>query len=165
MKVTFQGDPVEVSGSQPKIGDKAPNVTLKNRKDEAVELSSYFGKTPVVISVVPDVQTRTCELQTKRFSKELDEKEVSLLTVSRNTVEEFNEWNEENDLDLQTLSDSNKEFGEKYGLEIDLDGNKLLTRSVFLIDEEGTIQYVQIVDEVVDEPDYEETLKAIEKNK
>lgn len=165
MKVTFQGDPVEVSGSQPKIGDKAPNVTLKNRKDEEVELSSYFGKTPVVISVVPDVQTRTCELQTKRFSKELDEKEVSLLTVSRNTVEEFNEWNEENDLDLQTLSDSNKEFGEKYGLEIDLDGNKLLTRSVFLIDEEGTIQYVQIVEEVVDEPDYEETLKAIGKNK
>ena len=163
MKVTFQGDPVEVKGTQPKVGDKAPDATLTTRKNEKEKLSHYFGEKPVIISVVPDVETRTCELQTKRFAKELAKKDVVYLTVSRNTVEEFNNWNEENDLDLTTLSDTEKEFGEKYGLEIDLGGDERLARSVFLVDTDNVIQYVQVVEEIADEPDYDETLEAIDK--
>lgn len=163
MKVTFQGDPVEVRGTQPKVGDKAPDATLTTRKNEKENLSHYFGEKPVIISVVPDVETRTCELQTKRFAEELAKKDVVYLTVSRNTVEEFNNWNEENDLDLNTLSDTEKEFGEKYGLAIELGGDERLARSVFLVDTDGVIQYVQVVEEIVDEPDYKEALKALEK--
>ena len=161
MQVTFKGDPLEVKGTQPIVGERAPDATLTNRQGEEVKLSSFFGNQPVVISVVPDVQTRTCELQTKRFSKELAEKDVVYLTVSRNTVDEFNQWNDENDLDLTTLSDTNREFGKAYGLGVDMGGDERLARSVFLVDEEGIIQYVQIVEEIADEPNYEETIEAI----
>lgn len=163
MKVTFKGDRLEVKGKQPNIGDKAPDATLETRQNEEVKLSNYFGDQPVVLSVVPDVLTRTCELQTKRFSTELAEKDVKYLTISRNTVEEFNTWNDENELDLTTLSDTKDEFGDAYGLNIDLGGNERLTRSVFLVDTEGVIQYKQIVPEVADEPDYDEVLEAIDK--
>lgn len=163
MKVTFKGEPVEVKGKQPNLGDKAPDAMLTTRAGEEVKLSSYMGEKTVVISVVPDVLTRTCELQTKRFASELDKKDVIYLTVSRNTVEEFNSWNEENDLDLMTLSDTKGEFGDAYGLTIDLGGNERLTRAVFLVDTEGVIQYKQIVPEIVDEPNYEEVLEAIDK--
>ena len=61
-----------------------------------------------------------------------------------------------------TLSDDDGEFGKAYGLEIDLGGNERLARAVFLIDTEGTIQYKQIVPEVADEPNYDETQAAIE---
>lgn len=161
MQVTFQGEPLEVKGTQPKVGDKAPNAKLTTRKGEEVELSSYFGDRTVVLSVVPDVETRTCELQTKRFSDELAEQDVVYLTVSRNTVDEFNNWNKENDLDLMTLSDTNGEFGREYGLGIDLGGDERLARSVFLVDTDSVIRYVQIVEEVADEPNYDETLEAI----
>lgn len=162
MEVKFQGEPLEVKGKQPNIGDKAPDAKLTTRQNEEVMLSSYFGDEIVVLSVVPDVLTRTCELQTKRFSKELAEKNVKYLTVSRNTVDEFNNWNDENSLDLATLSDTKEEFGEAYGLEISLGGNERLTRSVFLVDKEGKIQYKQIVSEVSNEPDYKDVLKAID---
>src|SRR5699024_11832861 len=55
------------------------------------------------------------------FSKELAKKDVVYLTVSRNTVDEFNQWNDENDLDLTTLSDTKHEFGKAYGLGVDID--------------------------------------------
>src|SRR5699024_3815500 len=104
MQVTFKGEPLEVKGTQPIVGERAPDATLTTRKGYNVKLSSYFGNQPVVVSVVDDVQTRNCELQTKRFSKELAKKDVVYLTVSRNTVDEFNQWNDEDDLDLTTLS-------------------------------------------------------------
>lgn len=161
MQVTFQGDPVEIKGTQPNVGDQAPDATLTTRQGDDVKLASYFGDQAVVVSVVPDVQTRTCELQTKNFADKLAEQDVKFLTVSRNTVDEFNTWNEENDLDLTTLSDTKGEFGDAYGLEIDLGDDERLARSVFLVDTDGVIQYVQIVEEIADEPDYDETLEAI----
>lgn len=161
MQVTFKGEPLEVKGTQPKVGDKAPNATVTNRRGEEVQLSSFIGDQTVVLSVVPDVQTRTCELQTKSFAEKLEKEDVLYLTISRNTVDEFNDWNEENDLDLTTLSDTKGEFGREYGLGIDLGGDERLARSVFLVDADGVIQYVQIVEEVADEPNYDETLEAI----
>src|SRR5699024_7459694 len=144
------------------VGERAPDATLTTRQGEDVKLSSYFGNQPVVVSVVPDVQTRTCELQTKRFSKELAKKDVVYLTVSRNTVDEFNQWNDENDLDLTTLSDTKHEFGKAYGLGVDMGGDERLARSVFLVDQQGIIQYFQSLEEIVDEPNYDEMLGAID---
>lgn len=163
MQVTFKGEPLEIKGTQPNVGDKAPDATLQARNEDEVKISDFIKDKPVVLSVVPDVETRTCELQTKRFADELNDQEVLFLTVSRNTVEEFNKWNEENELNLVTLSDTNGEFGREYGLEIDLGGDVRLARSVFLVDTDGVIQYKQIVQEVADEPNYEETLEAIKK--
>lgn len=161
MQVTFKGEPLEIKGTQPKVGDKAPDVTVKARNGDDVQLYNFITDKPVVVSVVPDVETRTCELQTKNFADKLAEEDVIYLTVSRNTVDQFNDWNKENDLNLVTLSDTNGEFGREFGLEIDLDGNAVLARSVFLLDADGVVRYVQIVPEVVDEPDYDETLAAI----
>src|SRR5690625_28481 len=161
MQVTFKGDPIEVRGTQPNVGDKAPDATLVARNYDKVQLSNFIEDKPVVVSVVPDVQTRTCEMQTKSFSDKLKKEDVIFLTVSRNTVEEFNDWNEENALNLVTLSDTEGEFGKAYGLEIDLGGDERLARSVFIIDADGVIRYKQIVPEVADEPNYDETLEAI----
>lgn len=161
MQVTFKGEPVELKGTPPKVGDQAPNATLIARNRDEVKLSNFEGNVPVILSVIPDVETRTCELQTKSFADKLDSEEVVFLTVSRNTVDEFNKWNEENDLNLVTLSDTEGEFGDAYGLAIDLGGDERLARSVFVVDPAGTIRYVQIVDEIADEPNYDEVLAAV----
>lgn len=162
MQLTFLGDPVELKGTPPTVGDKAPDAKLNTRKGEEVSVASLLGNRPVVLSVVPDVNTRTCELQTKRFADELAELDVDYVTVSRNTVGEFNDWNDENDLDLYTLSDTNNEFGQNYGLGVDLGDDERLARSVFLVDTDGVIRYTEIVEEIADEPNYKATLAAIE---
>lgn len=162
MQVKFDGSPLEVKGTQPTVGDKAPNANLVNGKGETVELNDLFGKV-TILSVVPNVLTRTCELQTKRFDEVTSDKDIQYVTISRNTVEEFNQWNAENELTVDTLTDSTGDFGKAYGLDIELDGNDLLTRAVFVVDTEGTIKYVEIVDEVVNEPNYDAALEVAEK--
>ena len=162
MQVKFDGNPLEVQGVQPKVGEKAPNAKLVNAKGETVELADFLGKV-TIISVIPNVLTRTWELQTKRFDEVTSDKDIQYVTVGRNTVEEFNQWNSDNELNVTTLTDAEGEFGKAYGLDIDLDGNALLTRAVFVVDSEGTIQYIEIVDEVVNEPDYKPALEVAEK--
>lgn len=105
MQVKFDGKPLEVKGTQPKVGDKASNASLENSQGKMIELNSLMGKI-TILSVVPDVLTRTCELQTKHFDEVTKDKDYQYITVGRNTVEEFNQWNEDNDLHVMTLTDS-----------------------------------------------------------
>ena len=65
MKVTLKGSPLTVEGTQPTVGMMAPVFTLKNLKDESISLESLLGR-PVILSVVPDIDTRICQLQAKR---------------------------------------------------------------------------------------------------
>jgi thiol peroxidase len=61
---------------------------------------------------------------------------------------------------VQTLSDHlNAEFGTAYGILIK--ELRLLARTVFVVDKEGIIRYIDIVDEVTNEPDYEAALFAV----
>jgi thiol peroxidase len=63
---------------------------------------------------------------------------------------------------LQTLSDHRQaDFGLAYGVLIK--ELRLLARAVFIVDREGTVQYVQLVKEVTNEPNYEEVLQALNK--
>lgn len=163
MQVTFKGDPIEVKGTQPSVGDKAPNATVTNNKGDKVELEDVIKGNVTILSVVPDVLTRTCELQTKNFAEKTADKGYKYITLGRNTVDEFNEWNKENELNVDTYTDADGEFGKAYGLDIELGGDVRTTRSVFVVDKDGVIQYKQIVDEVADEPDYDSALEAADK--
>lgn len=157
MQVTFKGQAKELIGNQPKVGDMMPNAKLYNGDNQAVELKSLVGK-PLILSVVPDIETRVCELQTKIFNDKTQEKDYQFITVSKNTPEQFNKWNEEMELGVSTLSDTDNEFAKAFGLEIDEIG--LLSRSVFVIDQTGKIVYEEIVPEVTDEPSYKEAIAA-----
>lgn len=160
MQVTFQGKAIEIKGQPVQVGDKAPEAKLLDNQGEVVEISSLFDKL-TLLSLVPDVTTQTCHLQTKKFAELSQEQDWNFYTVSRNTVDQFNQWNEENSLSVQTLSDFDKDFGSQYGLAIDLGGKELLTRAVILVDKEGIIRYLEIVDEVTQQPDYDQAVAAI----
>lgn len=162
MQVTVKGEPVEVQGTPLTEGSQVSNVSLKDIEGNDVKLHDVLGGKVTILSVVPNILTRTCELQTKRFAEETKDKGYQFFTVSRNTPEEFDEWSYDNNLKVQTLSDSNQEFGKEFGIEIDLGGDMLLTRSVYVIDQEGKIAYVDYVQEVSQEPNYEGALEKAE---
>ena len=52
-------------------------------------------------------------------------------------------------------------FGEAFGVLIK--ELRLLARAVFVVDKDGTIQYIQLVKEVTEEPDYNAVLEAVKK--
>ncbi|MHA3224963.1 redoxin family protein [Globicatella sp. PHS-GS-PNBC-21-1553] len=160
MEIKVNGEPLVIEGKQVEVGDLAPNATLVNRKGETVQLKDLLADKVTILSVVPNILTRTCELQTKRLSDETKSGDIQYLTVSRNTPQEFNTWNQENELDVDTLTDESGEFGRAYGLDINLDGNDLLARTVYVIDQNGVIQYREIVEELTEEPTYKQPLQV-----
>ncbi|OFK58502.1 antioxidant AhpC [Globicatella sp. HMSC072A10] len=160
MEIKVNGEPLVIEGKQVEVGDLAPNATLVNRKGETVQLKDLLSDKVTILSVVPNILTRTCELQTKRLSDETKSGDIQYLTVSRNTPQEFNTWNQENELDVDTLTDESGEFGRAYGLDINLDGNDLLARTVYVVDQNGVIQYREIVEELTEEPTYKQPLQV-----
>ena len=162
MQVTLKGETIEVLGTQPVVGEKAPAFSLYNTKDEKVSLDDLRGSV-VLISVFPDINTRVCDNQTRKFNETAANIEgVALLSVSRNTKEELADWCSANGIDMQMLHDDNGEFAEAYGLKVPQMGNKL-ARSVFVIDKEGVLSYMEIVPEIATEPDEAAALAAAKK--
>ena len=40
---------------------------------------------------------------------------------------------------------------------------RLLARAIFVVDKDGAVQYIQLVKEVTEEPDYDDVLGAVKK--
>lgn len=158
MNVTLKGQEVELKGTQPKIGEKAPDFNMLDLSDEVVTLSGLKGK-PVIISVVPDIDTGICALQTTRFNHEAaDITDINFVTVSNNTKEELANWCSAKGVDMTMLRDEDGKFGEAYGLLIP-EINRL-ARTIIVVDQDGVINYMEIVPEVSSEPNYGVALKA-----
>ena len=162
--VTFKGNTLHLVGQGLEVGDQAPDSELIDTELKPVKLSSFRGKTVVLISV-PSLDTPVCDLETKKFNEKaskLDES-VQMLVVSMDLPFAQTRWCGAHEIkNVKTLSDYQEgKFGKAYGLRID--ELYLLARAVLVIDPEGKIQYQQIVEDVGSEPDYDAAMKAIEK--
>ena len=163
--VTMMGNPITLVGNEVKVGEKAPDVELVANDVGPVELSSLWQGKVCIITSVPSLDTPVCDTETRRFNEEATRMgaDVVVLAVSMDLPFAQERWcgaaGVEN---VQTLSDHREAaFGQAYGLL--LDDLRLLTRAVFVVDKEGIIRYVELVEEVASEPNYEAALKAARK--
>lgn len=162
--VTFDGSPLTLVGDELRPGDIAPDTTLVANDLAAVRLSSYRGKV-CVISSVPSIDTPVCDVETRRFNEEAAAfgDDVAVITVSVDLPFAQARWCGAAGIErVTTLSDYlDTSFGTSYGVLIK--GLRLLARAVFVVDEEGVVRYVQIVDELTEEPDYGAVIEAVKK--
>lgn len=163
--VTFKGTPLTLVGEEVKVGQKAPDFTLLRYADggmKPVKLSDFLGK-PLLVSVVPSLDTGVCQIQTKKFNERLGELagQAAALTVSLDLPFAQNRFcAAENIVNLQWGSDyQNRDFGKSYGLLID--ELKVLARALIVIDAAGVVTHYQLVKEVASEPDYDAALTAL----
>ena len=61
--------PKTLIGPELKPGDKAPPFRLFKTRGEQISSAQFAGK-PLVISVIPSIDTRVCSMQTRRFNEE-----------------------------------------------------------------------------------------------
>jgi thiol peroxidase len=162
--ITFQGNPLTLLGNELKVGDKAPDFELLGNDLNPVNLSGFSGKV-VVISSVPSLDTPVCDMETRRFNEEAGKlgDNVSILTISMDLPFAQKRWCGAAGVDkVTTLSDHrDAKFGENYGVLIK--ELRLLSRAIFVLDGAGVIQYVQLVKEVTEEPDYDAVIAAVGK--
>jgi thiol peroxidase len=162
--IKMKGNPLTLVGNEVKVGDTAPDFTVFNENLEPVKLSSFSGKTIVIISV-PSIDTPVCDMEARRFNREAGNlaDNIVILTISMDLPFAQKRWCASAGIEnIQLLSDyRNASFGNSFGVLIKELG--LLARTIFIIDGEGKVQYVQYVKETTDEPYYDEVLTAINK--
>jgi thiol peroxidase len=160
--VTMKGDSVTLVGAELAVGDKAPEAELLANDLSPVKLSSFSGNVTALVSV-PSLDTDVCDKEARRFNEEAAAlgRNVAVNIISMDLPFAQKRWCAANDIqNVQTLSDHRFEsFGTAYGVLIK--ELRLLARAVFVVDKEGTIGHIQLVDEITDEPDYDAALETI----
>ena len=147
--VTFADNPIALLGKEVKVGDKAPAFTLLDNGLGEKTLADYAGKVKV-ISVVPSLDTGVCDAQTRWFNQNVSKlgENVVVLTVSVDLPFAQKRWCGAAGIDqVETLSDHRDlSFGENYGFI--LEGLRLLSRGIVVIDKDDVVRYVEYVPEV-----------------
>ncbi|REE79842.1 thiol peroxidase, atypical 2-Cys peroxiredoxin [Lutibacter oceani] len=163
-KITLKGNPIHTSGKLPKVGKKAPKFSLIKSDLSKAKLKDFKGS-KLILNIFPSLDTGTCAASVRKFNEEASKLEnTKVLCISRDLpFAQARFCGAEGLENVITLSDFvSGKFGKKYGLLVK-DGPlaNLLSRVIIIIDEEGIVTYTQQVQEISEEPNYEDALKAL----
>ncbi len=161
-EITIHGNPLTLLGELVQTGRQAPDFEVIDKDLSAVKFSSFAGKV-CIISCVPSLDTSICDIMTRKFNEEAVElgDDVVVLAISMDLPFGQSRWCIAADVkNVYVLSDHRTaSFGKAFGVLIK--ELRLLARAVFVLDKDGVIRYIQLVEEVTDEPDYDAALEAV----
>lgn len=132
-----------------KVGQKAPDFTLKAVSGKEIQLSSFQGKSGVVLSFVPAAWTPVCSDQWPGYniSKGLfQEHGATLLGITVDNIPTLHAWiNQMGTLWFEVLSDfwPHGQVADRYGI---LRGDGTAERALIFIDRNGIIQDITVND-------------------
>jgi thiol peroxidase len=160
--VTMKGDALALTGiGVIEVGKPLPAATLSSNELKTINIAANRGKVRI-ISVVPSLDTPTCDVQTHELSEENDglDKKVELITVSMDLPFAQSRFAKEAKINNVTfLSDyKGREFGYNNGLLIE--PLALLARAVIVTDKDNIVRYLQIVPELTALPDMQAAMNA-----
>lgn len=140
------------------IPQEVPHFVLSDSNQQTITDQSLSGQVTIV-SVVPDINTSVCDLQTRTFHQQASQiPDVRLVTVAKNSPQQFQDWCAAKGLDMEMWCDETLNFGYATGLIVET--FDLLARAVLVVDATGTIVYREIVPVLSDEPNYQAALDA-----
>ncbi|NJP06374.1 MAG: thiol peroxidase [Chloroflexaceae bacterium] len=156
------GTKTTLIGPELKPGDAAPDFQLLNNKLATVTLSDLADR-PMLISVVPSLDTPVCSIQTNRFNEEVAAfaDKVHFITVSADLPFAQARWCKSNEAsNVKVLSDHrDMSFGDAYGTHVK--EARIESRAVFVVDKDGVMRHVEYVGKAADQPDYDAVLKTL----
>ncbi len=154
MTITFQGKPITLKGTLLHTGDTMPEFTLTDNALNPVHSRDLTGTR--VFLALPSLDTGVCDLEVKTFHQKASElKGVFLYAVSLDLPFAQTRWCAAAGVDkVKTLSDyRDRSFGQATGTLID--ELALLTRAVFVVNQNNQIVYAEYVPEITDHPNYQ----------
>ena len=133
-----------------KRGDMAPDFTLTDKEGRSVTLSGFRGR-KVVLYFYPKDNTPGCTRQACAFAgffAEFRKRNVTVIGISRDSVESHRKFAEKYNLPFILLSDPELQAIQAYGVwqEKKLYGKSSMgvVRTTFIIDEAGMIAEVML---------------------
>lgn len=161
--ITLKGNPFNTNGELPNTGSKAPNFSLRTVDLNTITLADYAGS-KVILNIFPSIDTGTCATSVRTFNQKASDLEnTKVVCVSRDLPFAHNRFcGAEGIENVISASDISGDFAADYGLQITngpLEG--LCSRSIVVIDENGSVIYTEQVAETVDEPNYDAAINAV----
>ena len=126
-----------------KIGDKAPDFTLKSNKGESVTLSGFLGKKNVVLFFYPMDESPVCSGEAEAFRDDYEafnDLGAEVMGISSQSVESHMEFARHRKLPYILLSDTDNRVRKLYGISSLL--GVVPGRVTYVIDKEGTAKCV-----------------------
>ncbi|MBP7653656.1 thiol peroxidase [Candidatus Dependentiae bacterium] len=162
-QLTLKGTIFHLVGKIPEKFSQAPDFYVFDNNLKKIKLIELLNK-PLIISSVPSLDTPVCSLQTKKFNdilKEYNDK-INFVSISCDTPFAQKRFCSESSISFPALSDhKDNNFSLNYGLLIS--ELRLCARSVFIISNQKKIEYIQLVKEISNEPDYSEVINEIKR--
>lgn len=146
-----------------KIGEKAPDFTLKDGNGDKWSLGNYKGRT-VVLLFYPGDNTPVCTAQLCSVRDHWSEYQATgaeVVGISTDTVGSHADFAEKNELPLKLLSDTDRAVSTLYDMKSWLPGRS--ARGVVVIDKEGKIAYSKAQAVSLFKPSDSEVLEAIKR--
>lgn len=159
---TYRGAPLTLIGRPLAHGDPLPDVSLLDPDWRVVRLWSLVGK-PVLISVVPSLDTGVCDAQTRRFSHEGESlgPGVTVVTISADLPWRQASWAKDAGArSITFLSDHlDMAFGKCAGVWVK--EMRIDMRAIIAADAHGIVRYTEYVPEISQHPDYDAAIDAV----
>jgi thioredoxin-dependent peroxiredoxin len=162
--ITFAGNPLTLVGNEAKVGDKASGFTVLDKELKPISLNDLQGKVKL-ISVTPSLYTPVCDLQARTFNEQAAAlpDSITVLNISMDLPFAIARFCANAGIEkIKTLSDHrDASFGTAYGVLIK--ELRLLSRSIFVIDQKDVITYIEMVPEITNPPNYDKALAEVKK--
>ena len=162
--VKLKGNPVNLLGDFPKVGQSAPAFTLVDKDLKDVALGNFAGKRKV-LNIVPSLDTAVCATSTRKFNEAASKlNNTVVLVISADLPFAMNRFCVAEGLtNVVTLSlMRGREFMRNYGVEIADSGLRgVAARAVVVLDENDKVTYTELVPEITQEPNYDAALAAL----
>jgi peroxiredoxin Q/BCP len=131
-----------------KTGDKAPDFTLQDAFGKSYKLSSYKGKTPVIVYFYPKAGTSGCTKEAcgirDDWSK-FTQNNIPVLGISTDDKPTIKKFIDDYKLNFPLLSDADKKVSKEYGV-VGISGYD--KRITFIVDKNSKIADVMEVKDI-----------------
>ncbi|HOK47344.1 MAG TPA: redoxin domain-containing protein [Bryobacteraceae bacterium] len=134
-----------------KVGDMAPDFSLRSTTGQEVRLSDFRGKRNVVLAFFPAAFTGGCTKEVNGYQAGIQKfanMDTEVFAISTDNLPTLRHWAEEQKLSYPLLSDFMRNVSAQYGVLIPEAG--LAYRTTFVIDKEGRIRHIEQGNSAID---------------
>ncbi len=127
------------------VGDTAPDFTLKDQDGSDLRLSSFRGKSNVLVAFYPKDFTSGCTTEMKCLGREHDDivrRGVTVLAISADSVKSHADFARTLGVRFRMLADEELAVAQAYGVLVQTPERRFAARSAFLVDREGVLRFV-----------------------
>lgn len=148
------------------VGQLAPLFTIYTSEKKEISIESLRGQ-KVVLLFFPAAFTSTCTKELCSVRDELswyNSMNAHVIGISTDALYSLAKYKEEQKLNFELASDYNKEVCALYGAQYDVFAFGMkgtARRAAFVIDEQGVLKYVEVLESAGDIPDFGKIKNAL----